>query len=145
MTNYNLNTNIRSPVAATTTLPYYEYVIITDASLVNGFTDFVNWKKQKGIDIGIVTTNDIYSNYTGDNISNPVINDNPGKVRQYLKDAHTNGSTTWTLIAGDYNTNVPVQFKNYANTNFPTDAYFSDLHANWSNNNNPKVIPDIFM
>jgi len=144
MTNYNLNTNIRSPVAATTTLPYYEYVIITDTSLVNGFTDFLKWKKRKGIDIGIVTTNDIYSNYTGDNISNPAINDNPGKVRQYLKDAHTNGLTTWTLIAGDYNTNVPVKFKNYANTNFPTDAYFSDLHANWSNNN-PKVIPDIYV
>jgi hypothetical protein len=130
--------------ATNTTLPYYEYVIITDASLVSGFADFVNWKKRKGIDIGIVTTNDIYSNYIGDNISSPAINDNPGKVRQYLKDAKTNGSTIWALIAGDYNTNVPIKIFNYYGEAVPTDSYFSDLHGNWSNNA-PLVIPDIFV
>lgn len=127
-----------------TTLPYYEYVIITDSSLVSGFTDFVNWKKRKGINIGIVTTNDIYANYTGDNISSPAINDNPGKVRQYLKDAHTDGSTTWGLIAGDYNTNVPIKIFDYYGETVPTDSYFSDLHGNWSNNT-PLVLPDIYV
>ena len=128
--------------STSSTLPYYEYVVITDASLASGFTDFVNWKKRKGINIGIVTTNDIYSNYTGDNISNPSINDNPGKVRQYLKDAHTNGPTTWALIAGDYDNNVPIRntYNLYGGLYgitpelIPTDSYFSDLHINWSYN-----------
>jgi len=130
--------------STSTTLPYYEYVIITDASLVSGFTDFVNWKKRKGINIGVVTTNDIYSNYTADNISSPPISDNPGKVRQYLHDAHANGSTIWALIAGDYNTNVPVRNTNYSGETIPTDSYFSDLSGNWSNNN-PLNTPDIFV
>ena len=134
-----------------TTLPYYEYVIITDASLVSGFTDFINWKKRKGINIGIVTTNDIYANYTGDIISNPAINDNPGKVRQYLKDSHSNGGPiSWALIAGDYNTNVPIRIKYDPNDPqgyyyFPTDAYFCDLSNNWADGYYPKSLPDIYV
>lgn len=135
----------------TSILPYYEYVIITDASLVNGFTDFLKWKKQKGIDIGIVTTNDIYANYTGDLISNPNFNDNAGKVRQYLKDAHANGGPTkWALFAGDYNTNVPIRIKYDPDDPwrvfyFPTDAYFCDLSNNWADGYYPKSLPDIFV
>ena len=128
-------------------LPYYEYVIITDASLVGGFDDFVKWKKRKGVNIGIVTTNDIYSNYAGDNISVPAINDNPGKVRQYLKDAHFNGGTIWALIAGDNNTNIPIRYSYTVfqdNKTMPTDSYFSDLHGNW-NNNDPLSMPDIYV
>ncbi len=142
----NSSSKVMAKVGASTssTLPYYEYVVITDASLVSGFTDFVNWKKRKGINIGIVTTNDIYSNYTGDAISNPVINDNPGKVRQYLHDAHTNGPTTWALIAGDYDNNVPIRFVNYGE-DIPTDSYFTDLYNSFSNGNTPKGIPDIYV
>jgi hypothetical protein len=127
-------------------LPVYEYVIITDASLVSGFADFIDWKKRKGIDIGIVTTNDIYScsGYnTGDIISNPPINDNAGKVRQYLHDAYnTPNGTVWALIAGDYNTNVPV--RNNAIYNVPTDSYFAEFTGNWYNND-PLYSPNIFV
>lgn len=131
-------------------LPYYEYVIITDASLVSGFTDFANWKKRKGINIGIVTTNDIYSNYAADNISSPPLSDNPGKVRQYLHDAHFDGPTTWALIAGDYNTNVPIRIKydpsdSYGVYYFPTDAYFCDLINNWAAGYYPMSLPDIYV
>ena len=117
-----LNTPLSSPNTSTNTqtkivscgLSSYEYVIITDANLVSGFTDFIDWKKKKGINIGIVTTNDIYACHDykfGDLMGNYPINDNAGKVRQYLYDAHFNGnpSTTWALIAGDYNTNVPIR------------------------------------
>jgi len=131
--------------STTITLPYYEYVIITDASLVSGFTDFVNWKKRKGINIGIVTTNDIYSNYTEDNISDPAITDNAGRVRQYLHDAHFDGTTTWALIAGDYNTNIPVKlsYYTYSEGKIPYDHYFSDLHS--TSNFDPVSTPDIFV
>lgn len=139
-----------SPPNTTTkamTLPSYEYVIITDHSLASGFEDFVAWKRRKGINIGIVETNDIYtcSDYsTGDIISTPAIIDNAGKVRQYLYDAHFNGnpSTTWALIAGDYNTNVPTRLS--ALNNIPTDSYFADLSGDWSGNE-PLNAPDIFI
>lgn len=132
-----------------TTLPYYEYVIITDASLVSGFADFVNWKKRKGINIGIVTTNDICNSssdyYVGDNIGSPTIQDNAGRVRHYLHDAHFVGNTTWALIAGDYNTNIPIKFVTYYGESIPTDSYFSDLQNSFSNDSTPLGIPDIFV
>jgi len=134
-----------SLMTTTMTLPTYEYVIITDASLISGFANFIEWKKKKGINVGIVTTNDIYncSDYSaGDVISNPPINDNEGKVRQYLYDAHFNGSpsTTWVLIAGDYNTNVPVK----SCSGITTDLYFTDLTGNWSGSH-PLSSPDVFV
>jgi len=146
------SSKVMAKVGASTssTLPYYEYVIITDASLVSGFTDFVNWKKRKGINIGIVTTNDICnpnSDYSvGDNISSPTIGDDAGRVRHYLHDAHINGSTTWALIAGDYDNNVPIKNSNfkYRGVFIPTDSYFSDLHGNWANND-PLSAPDIYV
>ncbi len=54
------------------------------------------------------------------------------------------------MIAGDYNTNVPIRIKynpndDYHEYYFPTDAYFSDLHGNWSDGFYPKVLPDIYV
>jgi hypothetical protein len=42
---------------------FYEYVIITSSELAPYFDTFVTWKKRKGLDIGVVTTSDIYSYY----------------------------------------------------------------------------------
>ncbi|HVO72759.1 MAG TPA: C25 family cysteine peptidase, partial [Ignavibacteriaceae bacterium] len=81
-------------------LPFYKYVVITSNALKNSFNKFVEWKKRKGIDIGVVTTEDIYSSYTGDLVSG--INDSTGKIRQYLKDGYYSGMTVWALLGGDY-------------------------------------------
>ncbi|MGD0711734.1 MAG: C25 family cysteine peptidase [Bacteroidales bacterium] len=131
-------------------LPVYDYVIITDTTLVSSFANFINWKKSKGINIGIVTTNRIYncSGYSsGDIISSPAINDNAGKVRQYLHDAYL-GGTAWALIAGDYDTYVPIRLD--ACSQIPTDWYFADLTSNWSvSSSNPCPLsihfPNIFV
>lgn len=73
-------TNIKSN--PTETLGFYEYVIITSNALKNSFNNFIEWKKRKGINIGVVTTEEIYANYTGDLTSG--IYDDAGKVRQFL-------------------------------------------------------------
>jgi Propeptide_C25/Peptidase family C25 len=67
---------------AVSTLSHYEYVIITTPSLASYFAAFVKWKQKKGLNVGIVTTDQIYSQFTGDIISSTPINDNAGKIRQ---------------------------------------------------------------
>lgn len=49
-------------------LPAYEYVIITSSALKSAFDPFVSWKTRKGLDIGVVTVEEISSTYTGDMI-----------------------------------------------------------------------------
>lgn len=116
---------------------FYEYVIITSNALKNTFNNFIEWKKRKGIDIGVVTTEEIYANYTGDLISG--IYDNAGKVRQYLSDAYQEG-TVWALLGGDHLV-VPVRYgTGWDNTwtvyrtddyKIPADLYYSDFNGDW--------------
>lgn len=86
-------------------LPAYEYVIITSVALASSFDEFVSWKRRKGLDIGIVTTEEIYQEYDSDPISG--IYDNAGAIRHYLYNSYLDG-TVWALLGGDY-TVVPVR------------------------------------
>lgn len=112
----------------------YEYVIITTAELAPAFTEFLMWKKRKGIDIGIITMEYIRENYSGDTISG--IFDDAGKVRQFLIDSYKkyNKKLTYALLAGDKNI-VPIRIGYAYNSNVPTDLYFSDLTTNWDIDN----------
>lgn len=127
---------------ATTGIPIYcEYVVITSSYLSSYFDDFIEWKKQKGIDIELVTTEQIIQNYTGDEISGII--DNPGKIRQFLKDACENG-LEYALLGGD-SIHVPIRngtgFRNYwtleelHDYKIPTDLYFSDFDGDWDYDN----------
>lgn len=135
-----------SKATVTETIPHYKYVIITTSALQSSFDKFIAWKKRKGIDIGVVTTDWIFANYTGDLIyPQHAIYDNPGKVRQYLYDAYMQG-TMWVLMGGDYNTSVSIRYgcgaRNYWSSNpgcqyqddykIPTDLYFADFNGDWN-------------
>lgn len=117
-----------------------QYIIVTSAALAPAFNEFIAWKTRKGIRVKLVTTEDIYANYTGDLISG--IYDNAGKVRQFLKDAYLNGCE-YALLGGDQ-TVVPIryahtdQLTNNPIENFiiPTDLYFSEFDGDWEVNNN---------
>ncbi len=114
-------------------ISFYEYVIITTATLKPYFDDFVDWKRKKGLNIGVVTTAQIFSNYSGDLISG--INDDAGKIRQYLADGYSQG-TMYALLAGDYNT-VPIRYGNTSDNEpglealVPADLYFADFNGDW--------------
>lgn len=117
-----------------------EYLVITSQSLAPAFARFMAWKKRKGIDIKLVTVEEIYANYTGDNISG--INDNSGKIRQYMADVYNgnNGRLKYALLAGYY-TVVPVRtgYNSDNTTNpmyiIPTDLYFADFDGDWEMDN----------
>lgn len=125
-------------------LPAYEYVVVTPSAYVSAFSDFITWKKQKGIDIGIVTIEEVLSHYSGDEIRDnannliSVINDNAGKLRQYLREAHSQGMV-YALLAGDL-PSLPIRYgwarNNVLDTDYdnviPTDLYFADFDGNWN-------------
>jgi hypothetical protein len=112
---------------------YYDYVVVTSSSLASYFNDFIEWKNQKGVYTGLVTIEDIYQNYTGDQISG--INDNAGKLRQFLSDAYDNG-LEYALLGGD-NTVLPIRYGwgSDGSTDpayqIPTDLYFSGFSEDW--------------
>jgi hypothetical protein len=90
-------------------LPSYEYVIITTNALKDYLNSFAAWKARKGLNVGIVTMEQILANYSSDAISG--IADNAGALRQYLADSYNTGSpkTMWALLVGDH-TVVPIRY-----------------------------------
>lgn len=145
-------------------LPAYEYVIITSLSLASSFDEFISWKRRKGLDIGIVAVEEIYTSYGGDLTSG--IYDLPGKIREYLKDSWQVG-TVWALLGGDY-TVVPIRYgcgaDNYWTSptyqlpddyKIPADLYFADFDGDWEvdgdeytgevTGDDPDYYPEIFV
>ncbi len=145
---------LETEIEGTASLPCYEYVIITPNAFSSSFNPFIEWKKKKGINIGIVTIEDILSNYTGDMLfPGDEILDDAGKLRQYLSEAYQNG-TVYALLAGDA-TYVPIRFGWSSPSSIPTDLYFADFNGNWNvdhdnlygefGNDSPDYIPEIFV
>ncbi|PIS28429.1 MAG: hypothetical protein COT43_06380, partial [Candidatus Marinimicrobia bacterium CG08_land_8_20_14_0_20_45_22] len=141
-------------------LPAYEYVIITNNSLKSSFDEFKAWKRRKGLDIGVVTVEDIFSIYSTDYQSG--ITDNAGAIRQYLTDAWQQG-TVWVLLGGD-ETIIPIRYgagdndpdnpnlhpdyvsqKSVGQYIIPADLYYSEFNGDWNVDNDvygPYVPPD---
>jgi len=71
----------------------WDYVIITNNELSAAFQDLVDWKNSKGIKTKIVTIEDIYAEYTGE--------DDQSKIRNFIKDAYTNWNIEYVLLGGD--------------------------------------------
>ncbi|MGB2805138.1 MAG: C25 family cysteine peptidase [Candidatus Zixiibacteriota bacterium] len=109
----------------------FEYVIITDTGFVSTFQSLADWKTEKGVPAKIVTTQWIYSQYSG--------YDNAEKVRNFIKDVYQNWGTLWILLGGD--TNVVPDRAAWAmdceagmspdENEIRCDLYFSDLDGSW--------------
>lgn len=104
-----------------------KYVIITSSSLASEAQRLKNHKENaKGLTAEVFTVESIYATYPGD--------DEPEKIRNFLKDCYTNLGTEWVLIAGDINV-VPIRYVHsevQSNTyDIPTDYYYADLTGDW--------------
>jgi len=135
---------------------FYPYVIITSPDLEPYMQEFVHWKRTRGVYTGVITTDWIYSHYSGDEISG--IYDDAGKIRSYLYDAWYNHGTVWALLVGNEST-IPIRYAHLVRNStdwydiIQTELYFSDLNSNWYDSNgywgydhsNFDVWPDIFV
>lgn len=105
----------------------YDYIIITSENLSDDFQPLINHKIQRGLSARIVTTEWIYSNYTG--------NDYPEKIRNFIIDAYSNWGIDYVLLGGDTEV-VPYRgvygyCEGYEDFNIPSDMYYGCLDGDW--------------
>ena len=116
----------------------YDYIIITNNSLKNTFLRLADWKTRKGIRTKVLTTEEIYSTYSGAS--------NQQKIKYALKYYYENcPNLKYALLAGDVNI-VPTQMcvvkyipnnNTYHESNCPVDLYYANFNTmNWDNNGN---------
>lgn len=125
-------------------IPFYEYCVITSQNLKDAFTRLVAWKREKGLNAGVVCKEDIFDNayIIGDTVSS--IYDDAGKIRQYLQYAYNSGITKYVLFGGNKSV-VPIRYgtgnrNTWTSTEtndfkIPSDFYFSELDSNWKTDN----------
>ena len=132
----------RQSDACLTTLPLYEYCIITSRNLEKSFARLKGWIRQKGMNAGVVCVEDIVNapNIKGDTVSN--LNDDAGKIRQYLQYGYKYGGTRYVLFGGNDSV-VPVRygtaqrntwdyFAEIDGFRIPSDFYYAELNSNWN-------------
>jgi len=100
----------------------HEHVIITTTSFEHEFDTLVDFYKKAGLGSTAVTTDWIYSNYSG--------GDNPEKIRNFVIDAQATWGTLYVLIGGD-SSKVPYHIDNIKGDNIPNDTYYSDFDDDW--------------
>lgn len=141
------NPSVLTSYPTQSTNEQYEYVIITGEKFIevneaHTFADFVEYKKEKGINTTIVTVEEITSNpdYTVDGIwgdNNPdnpfyqtpiigdktVFDDTQARIRNFIRYAYTTWGTKYVLLAGDSDTNNPDELI------VPHRGLFADEHG----------------
>lgn len=120
------------------------YLIVTTRELAPSFKRLAALKRQKGYSVQIKCIEDILTDSrvqagdvfveNGDTIS--VINDDAGKLRQYLKLAHAYDNTQFVLLGGKnvpFRCHIRAYLKNGVmhTDSLPTDWYYSDLTTRW--------------
>lgn len=123
------------------------YLIVTTRELAPSFKRLAALKRQKGYSVQIkciediladprVQLGDVFRDRQGNIIS--AINDDAGKLRQYLKLAHSFDNTQFVLLGGKevpfrygYNDSIlTTRGKHFYSV--PTDWYYNDLTTNWN-------------
>lgn len=114
------------------------YCIITNRALEQSLQRLAGWKRQKGYKVIITCIEDILSMpevQNGDEVSG--INDDAGKLRQYLANLYDTHEVKFVLLAGD-SAVVPIRYGNGYDSDprhfqhIPSDLYFADYNGNWA-------------
>lgn len=109
----------------------YDYIIITSSVLSPYFQPLIDHKIQRGLRARIVTTEDIYANYPG--------NDAPEQIRNFIIDAYDNWGIDYVLLGGDTEIipkrGVYGSCEGYTDNSIPCDMYYGCLDGNWDADN----------
>jgi len=114
------------------------YLIVTVDAFVNSAMPLAQWKYEKGLSSAIVTVEDIYKAYGGQ--------DNADRIHNYLRDFRDyNPTFKWLLLLGDSDdANVKVPARHlwtgasyidwYIQDSTVSDFYYAGLDSNWNLN-----------
>ena len=136
------NTGLRMPDEQLTTGNPLTYMIVTSQDLRHSLRRLAALKKQKGINVKIVTLSEAINDpwaSGGDYYYDPLSGDSMlmnnhdyGKLRQYLKINYYYHGTQYALLAGD---SIPCMSSN----GYYTDAYYGDVDSYWGEGNSGPV------
>jgi hypothetical protein len=131
-----INQRITKIVENPEVLPTYNYslnrdeecdiLLITNNTLLPAFQDYVDFKVSTGYFVEAITTEDIYTNYTGQ--------DNQEKIRNCIIDYYLNFGITFVILGGDSAPNNPTHdiiphrgLFALDDNNIPADMYYACL------------------
>ncbi len=134
---------------------YYPYLIITTSDLEHSVRRIAALKRQKGYNVKVATLDEVYNGHLycpGDvigkgNNAHITYTDSAGRLRQYIRFHFENYETKYVLLAGSeipYRTTTFYNILEDDSITVQSDLYFSDLNADWSDNNYDRN-PELFV
>lgn len=100
----------------------YDHVIICSSSDTSYWQTLADWHTRRGLRDIVVTTDFIYSNYSGAADFT--------KIRNFVIDAHSTWGCVYFLLGGE-NSAVPFKNRTYAGLSIPSDQYYGDYDDDW--------------
>jgi hypothetical protein len=109
-----------------------DLLLITKNSLLPSFDDYITFKESTGFFVTAVTTEDIFSQYQGQ--------DNMEKIRNCIIQYYTGFNLEYVILGGDADPNsssdriIPHRgFSALEDDDIPSDMYYGCLDGNWNN------------
>ncbi|MFQ6103176.1 MAG: FG-GAP-like repeat-containing protein [Candidatus Glassbacteria bacterium] len=117
----------------------YDYVIICRQQLLDfeaayNWDDLIGQKQAQGLEATKVSVEDI-NDCTDYHNPNPLFDDTPARVREFLRDAYLDWGLQYVLIAGDQDGPAMVQRRlldYYYESNCESDLYWSNLDSTFN-------------
>ncbi|MBN1338771.1 MAG: hypothetical protein JXA03_05570 [Bacteroidales bacterium] len=114
-----------------------DLLLITKSSYVGSFDDFIAYKTSAGFIVETVTTEYIYSQYSGQ--------DNQERIRNCIIDYYQNYGIQFVILGGDADAGNSSQniiphrgFFALDDSDIPSDMYYCCLDGNWNNDGDSK-------
>ncbi len=102
------------------------FMIICDEDHVLAWEEFANFKRSRGLETIIWTTDMIYETYDGQ--------DNQMKIRNAIIDAYENIGIAYVLFGGDVQY-IPCRYLYDSGADITADLYYSGLDGTWNDDN----------
>ncbi|MFP4105285.1 MAG: C25 family cysteine peptidase [Phycisphaerae bacterium] len=109
----------------------FDYMIITNDALSGSFQTLLDHKAAKGLSTTMVTTEYIFSNYSGTENG-----DQADQIRHFIQDAYANWGVEYVLLGGDVSV-IPERglygsSGSYTQNYIPGDIYYAALDGTWN-------------
>lgn len=115
----------------------YDILLITNNILLAAFNDYMKFKESTGFAVKTVVTEDIYTQYSGQ--------DNQEKIRNCIIDNYENYGISYVILGGDADAGDSLQnivphrgFYALNELDIPADMYYACLDGTWNDDGDNK-------